>query len=263
MQESRRPASKARIWRDILVAPAWRWLVLASLALLGAFQSIREELPSSTQRKLQLPDYVPTWPWWTWALVLCGVVIFIILLSASGIVQKLQEQAIARELELATLHEENVPLAVRFDRSEEGEEGMWWPEEAWYRFGVYNESKRRMASHVEAELVSIVPSPFRFKALPSLVTLKDGGERADINPGRRVLLDLVRRIPKPGSRQVFFWTKAVPGGLEAFLEPGQDYEAKIIVSGGNHQSPLDARFVVRLPMNEELDVYLKSVTNVE
>jgi hypothetical protein len=169
-----------------------------------------------------------------------------------------------QDRELKRLREENVPLAVRFNRGEEGEEGMWWPEEAWYRFAVYNESRMRMAHHVEAELISVTPNPFQFKALPSLLTLKDGGERADVNPGRRMLVDFVRRMPRPAeSRRLFFWIKAVPTGLECILEPEQDYEAKIVVSGGNHRSALDARFLLRHGMGEELEVHLKSVVNLE
>ena len=265
MQESRRPVSRATVLRDILVAPAWRWLVLAPLALLGIFQSIREELPSSAQGKLQLPDYVPT-SWWAWVLILCGLVILIILGSAVSKVRKVDEQLVARELEVKTLREENVELAVRFDRGEEGEEGMWWPEEGFYRFLVRNESHTRMAIHVEAELKSVTPNPFQFKALPSLLILKDGGVRADINPGRGRLVNFVqRRAPTSGTRRLFFWIEpmAQEGGLQCLLEPEQEYEAKIIVSGGNHKSVLDVRFGLRHPAGEELEVYLKSVTNLE
>jgi len=265
MQESRHPVSRARILRDILVAPAWRWGVLAPLALLGMFQSIREELPSSVQGKLQLPDYVPT-SWWAWVLIICGLVILIILGSASSRVRKVDEQLIGRELELENLRKAFVPLEVRFDPSEEGEEGMWWPEEGFYRFIVSNGSQTRMAMHVEAELKSVTPNPFQFKALPSLLILKDGGVRADINPGRCRLVNFVqRRAPTSGTRRLFFWIEPMEqqGGLECLLEPEQDYEAKIIVSGGNHKSALDVRFGLRHPAGEELEVYLKSVTNLE
>lgn len=58
------------------------------LALLGAFQSIREELPSSVQHRVQLPDYVPTWPWWAWLLILYSLVLAIILESTFRLQRK-------------------------------------------------------------------------------------------------------------------------------------------------------------------------------
>lgn len=86
MRESWR--SGARFWRDVVILPAWKWLVFVPLALLGAFQSIREELPSSVQHRVQLPDYVPTWPWWAWLLILYSLVLAIILESTFRLQRK-------------------------------------------------------------------------------------------------------------------------------------------------------------------------------
>jgi len=79
---------RCAVWWRIFVLPSWRWLVIAPLALLGAFQAIREELPATSQSKFQLPDIMPNWPWWIWVIIILVVVIFIILESAYRIIQK-------------------------------------------------------------------------------------------------------------------------------------------------------------------------------
>jgi len=82
------------LWRDVLVRPAWWWLVIAPEALLGAFTGIRDEfIKKEWQDKLRITEW-EWWPtWWLWLMIGLVLTIFIILESAYRSVRNIQGQS--------------------------------------------------------------------------------------------------------------------------------------------------------------------------
>lgn len=86
---------RAKLWKDVLVRPAWRWLVVAPFALLGIYQTIREEfilsrLPNDEQDKY-LWNWLD-WQWEWWLLIALVFTIVTILESAFRRVRPVEDQ---------------------------------------------------------------------------------------------------------------------------------------------------------------------------
>jgi hypothetical protein len=104
--------SRLHIWREIL-NPAWRWSVLIPVAALGAIATVRDELIQPEKPELfRLARYLPTWPWYVYALIGAAIVVVLILESAYRVVRKreiiLQEIATTESTltQLSRLHAE-------------------------------------------------------------------------------------------------------------------------------------------------------------
>ena len=66
-------------WR-VLREPAWQYLVVVPLAVLSAMAWVRDEfLPPEIAAKLKMPQWLPHWPWYYWALATALVLLVLIL----------------------------------------------------------------------------------------------------------------------------------------------------------------------------------------
>lgn len=71
--------------------------MLIPFAMLGAFQTIRDELPPSWQEKLHLLNILPNWSWQTWVIIPLVIVVFIVLESAYRELLHNQEQILLEQ----------------------------------------------------------------------------------------------------------------------------------------------------------------------
>lgn len=123
--------SRWHIWRAILGRPAWRWLVLIPLGLLGTFQALREEfLSSEHQAKLRLLNFIPHWPWWVWFTLFLIALVFIILESAYQLIKAKQQLLSNAE---QRIHDLTTPVLSVTDGSDRNSAG-----DLWLRLKVYN-----------------------------------------------------------------------------------------------------------------------------
>ena len=85
------------VWKEVVGKPTWEWLVVGGLWLLGAWQSIREEviypkLPPETQVKFTVLDISSRLPLSTWLILGLMVLIGVILEGAFRKVTALTEE---------------------------------------------------------------------------------------------------------------------------------------------------------------------------
>jgi hypothetical protein len=73
---------------NVLRVGAWKWLVLAPLALITALQAIRAEVPGERQHWFFLLTYLPDWQWRTWAIIALVLLCIAILEGAFRVQQK-------------------------------------------------------------------------------------------------------------------------------------------------------------------------------
>jgi hypothetical protein len=79
--------SRLRIWREIAL-PLWRWVVLIPFAVLGLWDTIRDDLIGSTNPIFHLGYWLPEWPWYCWTLIIAGLSIVIVLEGAYRAIAK-------------------------------------------------------------------------------------------------------------------------------------------------------------------------------
>jgi hypothetical protein len=87
---------RMRIWWEILVRPAWRWLILIPIGVLGYFQSVRDEFFSaSDQAKYKILKVIPNISIEWFAVLILALVLIVVLESG-------YRSIIKRELQLKT-----------------------------------------------------------------------------------------------------------------------------------------------------------------
>lgn len=146
------------------------------------------------------------------------------------------------------------PLEVYFDPEDPG---TLWPDEHWYRIRVRNKSRFVQAHDTTADLEKMTPYALPFKALPSKLLIKDGKGRvkSTINPERSELFDFFSRVPEK-ERVLRLWIE--PSVFRDFeLEPNVEYEFLIVVSAANHEEPKPTTLVVKHPLGQEPEVFIR------
>lgn len=99
------------MWYFLLFRPFWKWGVTIPWAILGTFQGIRDEfLSPENQEKYKLPNVIPDWPWWGWALILLGVICLMVaegayrkVSSVEGTLAKIKDSAPIIRIEVKEL----------------------------------------------------------------------------------------------------------------------------------------------------------------
>ena len=85
--------------RRLLFEP-WRWLAITVVwSLISNSTTIRDNfLPAAWRDKLQLLDYLPTWPWWVWIIGVLLLTLIMLFVGAYRWVVELHRAIYDREL---------------------------------------------------------------------------------------------------------------------------------------------------------------------
>ena len=219
---------RLRIWKEVVWRP-WLWVLSSAYAVLGFYQTV-EWLTG-----WRLPNILPAFPWWLWALVGLVLFIMVILEGAYRSVADRDNTISARDRVIADLIAAAPKLRVVFDR--ECKSCFDYGQSALVNLGVWNAGAA--AEDVQVYLASTTPGPRLGK-----LGLLWSGENSD---GRRI-----NATAQSGHYHftLLYADQHGPYSLVAGIPDehrhfsSQPYTAEIVVEGSNVRLPVRVRVEV-------------------
>ncbi len=148
------------MWKDILVFPAWRWIVVVPFAALGAYQTIQQQFLSA-QLPPRLP-FLPAWPWWVWSLTGLLLVCVLILEGAYRKTVAIEEASHAL---LAAVEAARNEARQRIRELEQNAQSVWF-----FRIGYIGNAWKDVTTNSREAIVTVELSITNQRSEPASIS---------------------------------------------------------------------------------------------